>query len=248
MKSHQPAAFDDNKHVVVGTPISATEMKTLIHRQNEFLSKVFAWMFCGLALTASIAYYCHTSTTVDDYLTKHRNVLGLILIAELMCVVFVKAAVYRTNRWLASSLFIAYSAANGVTLSPFLHIYTEGSVFLAFGIAAAVFFTMATYGYVTKRDLTAPGSLAASALWGVLLAMIVNIILRSPFMDWCISIIVVFLFIGLIAYDTQALKNMTLELASEDEMETVAIAGALLLYLDFLNLFLHILKLIGKKR
>lgn len=254
MKQQIHISYDDDcspsgvGHTVVGTPVSADEMKHLIVRQHEFLSKVFAWMFCGLSVTAGTAYFVNTSTTAQAYLAAHRGLIPVLFLIQLICVSCISVARVKANAKFASAIFLGYSFTTGITLEPFLAQYTQGSIVLAFGIAAGLFLSMAVYGYVTKRDLTAVGSLALASLWGLLLAMILNLFLGSPLMDWILSVICVVLFVGITAYDTQRLKELTLELATESEMETAAVVGALLLYLDFINLFIHILKLLGKKK
>ncbi len=146
-------------------------------------------------------------------------------------------------------MFVAYSALNGVTLSIIFLVYTTTSIAQVFFITAGTFAGMSVYGFVTKKDLTAMGSFLIMGLWGIIITMVVNFFLKSPTVGYAISFIAVFIFLGLTAYDTQKLKALALsnpELAAATE--NPAIMGALILYLDFINLFLNLLRIFGRRR
>ncbi|MDD4952716.1 MAG: Bax inhibitor-1/YccA family protein [Desulfovibrionaceae bacterium] len=220
---------------------------------------VYGWMSAGLALTAAVAMFAAASPTVLGALFSFDpagRVVGLsgltwfLLIAELGLVFFLSARIRSLSGTTATSLFLAYSALNGVTLSMIFLAYTSASIFQTFIVCAGMFGAMSLYGMVTKRDLTGLGSLLFMGLIGLLIAMVVNIFLKSAAMEFVISGIGVLIFTGLTAYDTQKLKTMG-EMVPADDSTAVrrgTILGALTLYLDFINLFLMLLRFMGQGR
>ena len=226
-----------------------TLVEELAMGKNKFMTKVYDWMGLGFLLTAAVAYSCAATPGVMGWLEHHRGLVFLILIAEVCLAQYISytGAKESISQNSAIGLFLAYCAANGLTLSPLLHIYTSASVHAAFFTTAAIFLTMSAYGHLTKRDLSEPRSLAVQALWGVILAMLVNIFLGNALIDFVISCVCVVLFTGLIAFDTQMLRDLSRG-REGDSKSSLPIVGALILYLDFLNLFVHILRLFGERK
>ncbi len=214
-----------------------------------FLQKVYIWMAGGLVLTGLIAFQVARSETLIRYLIVNQWVFFSLIIAQLALVMALSFLANRVSGAVAAAMFIAYSALNGLTLSVIFLIYTSGSIAQVFFISAGVFTAMSVYGFVTKRDLTTMGTYLGMALFGIIIAMLVNFWLKSGTLDFVVSIIGVIIFVGLTAYDTQKLKNLALarpEVATGPE--NPAILGALALYLDFINLFLMLLRLFGRRR
>lgn len=213
---------------------------------NAFMRGVYLWMASGLAITAVFAFL----TMEYGHLFLTKPVFYAAMIAELGLVIALSAAIHKLSGFAATSMFILYSALNGITLSLILLVYTSQSVMTAFVTTAGMFGAMSLYGLVTKRDLTGMGSFMMMGLFGILIAMVVNIFMGSSTLDLGISILGVIIFLGLTAYDTQALRNMG-ETAPMDDALAIrrgTIIGALKLYLDFINIFLMLLRLFGDRR
>ena len=199
---------------------------------------VYLWMTMALALTALTAYTVAGSETLLQAIFSSRFVFLGLIVAELV-LVFV----------LATLMFIAYSVVNGATLSTIFLVYDLGSIGLTFLVTAGMFGAMSLYGFVTGRDLSSWGNLLTMALVGVILASVVNLFLRSEMLMWIVTYVGILLFVGLTAYDTQTIKRMIYSGAEVDEpMQKMALLGALSLYLDFINLFLYMLRLLGNRR
>ena len=209
---------------------------------RSFFNAVYAWMCVGLATTAVTAYGV-------AYFAPQLMTSGLGIIAMLGYFVLAMAigsAINRISAPTATALFVLMAALLGVTLSSLFLRYsglTLGTVFLE---TAGLFGVMSVYGYVTKRDLTAIGSFLVMALLGLILASIVNIFLRSPAMYWVISYAGILIFVGLTAFDTQRLKMVAIQTQSDHRLASrLAVVGSLMLYLDFVNLFLYMLQVMG---
>jgi FtsH-binding integral membrane protein len=218
---------------------------------NEFIRSVYNWMAVGLSLTGFIAYYVSISETLLHFVFGNRLVFFGFIIAELILVFSLVSRAGKMKASSATAMFLLYSALNGITLSFIFLIYTQASIVSTFFISAATFVASSIYGMTTKRDLTSMGSFMAMGLFGIIIASVVNMFLRSSGMSLIISYVGVFVFIGLTAYDTQKLKTMAMTQPSGLETGVVkkgAILGALTLYLDFVNLFLMLLKIIGAGR
>ncbi len=217
---------------------------------NAFMRGVYAWMSAGLGVTALVAFYtARTPALMEAIFTNQILLIGLI-IAQFGIVIAISAAINKMSGTTATGLFMLYSALTGLTLSSVLVVYAASDVFKAFVTAAGMFGAMSIYGITTKKDLTSWGSFLFMGLIGVVIAMVVNIFLKSPAMDFVISGLGVLVFTGLTAYDTQKLKVMG-ERAPADDATAVrrgTILGALTLYLDFINLFLMLLRLFGGNR
>lgn len=217
--------------------------------ESGFLSKVFLWMAFGLAVSAAGSYWLLSQPSLLTAVLKNQWIFFGLVIAELGLVLWLSAAMQRMSAGLATTLFLVYSFLNGVTLCPIFLIYTGASVLSTFAITAGTFFFFSLYGMTTKKDLTGLGGLMVMGLFGVILASLVNMFLKSPMLDWVLTFVAIAVFLGLIAYDTQKLKRIhAMGFESEEYQKKVVIMGALALYLDFINLFIQLLKLFGKRR
>ncbi|MBC7961500.1 MAG: Bax inhibitor-1/YccA family protein [Steroidobacteraceae bacterium] len=217
----------------------------VIVKQNTLIRQVYAWMGAGLAITALMALITLSSPAVLEAVVGNRLVFYGLMIGELALVFTLSGAINKLSTSVATLLFIAYSALNGVTLSVVALVYTANSISSTFVTTAGMFGAMSIYGYVTKRDLTSWGSFLFMGLIGVVIASIVNIFVASSAVSWIISGIGVIVFTGLTAYDTWKIKEMA---AQGAEGRKPAILGALTLYLDFINLFLMLLRFTGNRR
>jgi uncharacterized protein len=230
-----------------------TDQITLTRARQEvstiFLAKVFNWMAMGLGITGIIAYITANSGLALSIVTS--PFFMILLIAELGLVFFLSARIDKIQAGTASGLFIGYSVLNGLTLSVIFLTYTGSSIAGTFFITAGMFGAMAVYGLVTKRDLSGLGSFLIMGVFGIIIASIVNYFLKNSSVYWVISLLGVFIFTGLTAYDVQKIKNMGESGIMNNGDEVVrkgAIMGALALYLDFINLFLMLLRFFGGSR
>lgn len=212
---------------------------------NSYLVKVFGTMFAGLAITAITAFYFAASGLV--YSLGYG--IFLIMILELVLVGVISAGVNKISYGASIGLFILYSFLNGISLSFIFIVYEIGTISTAFSVTAVTFGVMAIYGYFTKNDLTGFGSLARMMLIGGLIVMLVNLFLGSPTIDYFISVVLLFVFVGLVAYDTQKLKSIFYATLNDAELQKkIGVTGALSLYLDFINIFLRLLRIFGRSR
>jgi len=213
----------------------------------RYISKVYAWMFLALALTGAVAGYVATSETILSFLFANKFLFWGLLIGQLFLVGFLTIRLERMSVSVATTIFFAYAALNGLTLSVLLLIYTPASLLGVFGITAVTFGIMSAVGYYTKKDLTQFGQIMLFGLIGIIIASIANYFMQSEMLYWIISYVGVAVFVGLIAYDTQKIKGYAL-LESEEQRKKGAILGALALYLDFINLFIYLLRLFGSRK
>jgi len=216
-------------------------------RVTAFLSRVYGWMFLGLLLTAGTAVAVASSPTLIETLVLNRGLFLIMIFAQLGVVIFLSVRVAKMAPLTAAVLFLAYSAMVGVTSSTIFMVYTGASIMSAFMIAAAMFGSMAVYGSLTKRSLAGVGQFMFMGLIGLIIASIVNIFLFSDVVAFVISVVGVLVFTGLTAWDAQRLKNMAVALP-DGRVGAYAVVGALSLYLDFINLFFFILRLLGGRR
>lgn len=225
---------------------------------NAFMRGVYGWMGAGLALTALISYVVSSTPALKQVFFQVDPATGavgmstlvfVLLFAELGIVFFLGARISTMAPSTATGLFLLYSGLNGLTLTPILLAYTAESVAATFVITAGMFSAMSIYGMVTKKDLTSWGSLLFMGLIGIVIAMVVNMFLQSSAMAFAISVIGVIVFLGLTAYDTQKLKTMgeSVPMGDSAAIRRGTILGALTLYLDFINLFLMLLRLFGNR-
>jgi FtsH-binding integral membrane protein len=218
---------------------------------NSFVRSVYNWMALGLGLTGLVAYFVANSPALVQLVFGNRMLFFGLIIAELALVFILSARVGRMQPSTATGLFVTYAVLNGVTLSFIFLVYTHSSIASTFFVCAGTFLACSLYGYTTKRDLTSVGSFMMMGLIGIIIASVVNIFLRSPAVMMIVSYIGVIVFVGLTAYDTQKIKHMALSQPADLDSGTVrkgAIIGALTLYLDFINLFLMLLHILGGSR
>jgi len=213
--------------------------------QNTLLRQVYAWMGVGLLLTAAMSVVTLSSPALLELVFGNRLVFYGLILGELGLVIAVSAAINRLSAATATALFLLYAAMNGITFSVIFVVYTTESIASTFVVTAATFGAMSVYGYTTRRDLTNWGSFLFMGLIGIVIASVVNIFVESSAASWVISAIGVIVFTGLTAYDTWKIKAMA---AAGAQGRKPAILGALTLYLDFINLFLMLLRLFGNRR
>ncbi|KKL88211.1 hypothetical protein LCGC14_1926980 [marine sediment metagenome] len=217
---------------------------------NEFVRSVYNWMAIGLALTGFVAFYVSNNESMMRLIFGNKIIFFGLIIGELALVFTISARVQKIKASTATALFVLYAALNGVTLSVIFLIYTRTSITSTFFICAATFVTCSIYGMTTKRDLTSLGGFMVMGLIGIIIASVVNIFIGSYGLHMIISYIGVIVFVGLTAYDTQKLKTMALSQPAGLDAGVVrkgAILGALSLYLDFINLFLMLLRILGNR-
>jgi FtsH-binding integral membrane protein len=229
---------------------TVSRTRTDVQATNYFLRGVYNWMTLGLGLTAVVAYTVASTPAIAQVIFANPIIFWGLIIAQFGLVLAISGAVHRMSAVTATGLFLLYSALTGATLSSILMVYTAGSIFKAFIVCTGMFAAMSVYGATTKKDLTGWGSFLFMGLIGIIIASIVNIFIASSALDFVISGIGVLIFTGLTAYDTQKLKVMG-ESAPMDDALAVrrgTILGALTLYLDFINLFLFLLRFLGTSR
>ena len=212
------------------------------------MRKVYVWMTFALALTGFTAYGVATSPGIITALYSNSILLWGLVIAEFAIVFGVSAAINRLSLTTATLLFVLYSVINGALFSSIFLVYTMSSIASVFFITAGTFGVMALVGYTTKKDLSSMGRILFMALIGIIIATIVNIFLKSSGLETIVSYLGVLIFVGLTAYDTQKIKNMLLMAPDVSEAsQKIALLGALNLYLDFINLFIYLLRIFGRR-
>lgn len=229
--------------------LSVTIAQARQEASTIFLAKVFNWMAIGLAVTGGVAFLTAESGMARTLIAS--PLFFILVLAELGMVFYLSARIEKLQPATATGLFLGYSILNGLTLSTIFLAYTHASIAGTFLVTAGMFGAMAVYGLVTKRDLSGMGSFMFMGLVGIILASIVNIFLKSSGLYWAISGIGVLVFVGLTAYDVQKIKNMGEEgimQQGEAAIRKGSIIGALALYLDFINLFLMLLRFFGGSR
>ena len=227
--------------------VSTTRTRTEV--LNAFMRGVYTWMTFGLLLTAGVAWFVSNSPALTQAIFGNQMLFFGLIIAELALVVGISAGIRRLSPSAASGLFLLYSALNGVTLSFIFLVYAQATIVQAFVVSAAMFGGMSLYGLTTKKDLTSWGSFLIMGLFGVIIASVVNIFMHSSTMNFIISIAGVIVFTGLTAYDTQKLTMMGESMPDDAAVvRRGTILGALTLYLDFINLFLMLLRIFGGNR
>jgi uncharacterized protein len=214
----------------------------------NFFNQVYAWMFAGLAVTGTVAYLVSQNTTMLHYLYSSGLYLPLFLV-QVVFVIAIQKAAMRVNVGVATALFLIYAGFLGMMISFIFLVYPIATLASTFMVTAGVFGAMSVYGFVTKRDLTSIGSFLFMGLIGIILASVANYFMHSSALGWAITYIGVFIFIGLTAYDTQKLKEIAISLEGNPQLAARAsIIGSLSLYLDFINLFLFLLRIMGRRR
>jgi len=229
------------------TPPSETVLQELF---NAAMAKVYLWMFAGLLLTTIVAFITSTNETILRFVFGSPFVMLGLFAVEIGLVIAISAAIMKLSPAKALTLFFLYAALNGVTMSVIFMAYTSGTVIMAFGTTAALFGIMSVVGYTTKTDMTKWGPILLMGLVGIIIGTVVNIFLQSSALDLIITYAGILLFLALIVYDTKYIKTMTVKFAATGDSQMVSrigVLGALKLYLDFINLFLFILRLFGRK-
>lgn len=213
------------------------------------MRKVYVWMTLALVITGMTAYYVATNEELLITILTNRPVFWGLIIAELALVMGISAAINRLSLLVATLMFVIYSIINGATMSIIFLTYTAESIATVFFITAGTFGAMALIGYTTKKDLSSIGRILFMALIGLVIATVVNIFLKSPGMTMILSYLGVIIFVGLTAWDSQKIKNMLILAPDVDEAtQKIALLGSLTLYLDFVNLFLYLLRIFGRRR
>ncbi|MFD1433372.1 Bax inhibitor-1/YccA family protein [Kroppenstedtia eburnea] len=223
-------------------------METSVSRSHAgLMTRVFSWMFASLSLTGIISFLLVSDGGAIRYFYQNIGVLYGLMIAELILVFFLAARVHKMAAGTATFVFFLYAALNGVTLSPLLYLYTPVSITQVFFITAGMFGVFALYGAVTKRDLSKLGSILFMALIGLIIASVVNWFMQSSVLYWVVSYLGVIIFCGLTAFDVQKIKRIQDENMDYDTHTKTAIMGALALYLDFINMFIYLLRILGSR-
>jgi len=232
--------FNQERTIPIGQSVAST---------NTFFQKVYLWMTAGLGMTALTSFIVLASPAAQQFIFGNKLVFYGLIFAELGLVIAISAAINRISSMTATLMFLAYSALNGVTFAAIFLVYTRSSIVSTFLVTAGTFGAMSLYGYVTKRDMTGFGSFLFMGLIGIVIASVVNIFLKSEMIYWITTYIGVFVFVGLTAYDTQKIKQIgQAGFTDSEHQQKAAVLGALRLYLDFINLFLMLLRIMGNRR
>lgn len=228
------------------TAVNAPSLAGADARVSAFLRGVYGWMFVGLLVTAAVAYFVASQPAMVQAVFGNRLLFWALIIAQFGLVIALSARVDSMSPSTAGAVFLVYAALTGVTLSVILLAYTGASIAMAFGVTAAMFGALAVYGTVTKRNLDGVGSFAFMGLIGLIIASIVNLFMKSDALHFALSIVGVLVFTCLTAYDAKKMREMALAVEGP-QAGSFAVGGALRLYLNFLNLFLFILRLFGRR-
>ncbi|WP_276640460.1 Bax inhibitor-1/YccA family protein [Siccibacter turicensis] len=217
---------------------------------QTYMAQVYGWMASGLFLTAFIAWYAANTPTVMEFVFSSKITFFGLIIVQLALVFVISGMVHKLSGAVATSLFMLYSALTGLTMASIFLVYTYSSIASTFVVTGGMFGAMSLYGYTTKRDLSGFGNILFMALIGIVLASLVNFWLKSEALMWAVTYIGVIVFVGLTAYDTQKLKSIGQQIDTSDRenLRRYSIVGALTLYLDFINLFLMLLRIFGNRR
>ena len=226
--------------------ISVKSEKSIV---NSVMKNVFTLMTLALAATGAISYIVSNNIQIIKAILENQPLFWGLIIGELVLVIVLSAMINRISFTTALILFALYSVINGVTLAPLFIVFTAESIASAFFVTAGTFGAMAIFGYITKFDLSGIGKILIMALFGLIIASIVNIFLASSQMEMIINYAGVLIFTGLTAYDTQKIKNLVQEnINNENIIPKLSVIGSLTLYLDFINLFIKLLQLMGKRK
>ncbi len=235
--------FDNNSY---RQPAYGYDSTSLASKVSSVMKRVYFKMTLGLLVSAFIAMWCSDSQAYWTFMQGHSWAVWALLIVEIGLVIAISGAINRLSSAAATGLFYLFAAVNGLALAPIFIVYTSHSIAVTFFVTAGTFAAMSIYGYFTSNDLSKMGSILFMALIGLLIASVVNFFLHSETMMWIITYAGVLIFVGLTAWDTQQIKNMALQMegASTGKLATL---GALTLYLDFINLFLYLLRIFGNR-
>lgn len=212
------------------------------------MRKTYLWMSMALVITGLTAYVVATNAAISNFLFMHSHLIWVLFLAEIGLVIGLSAAIRKISLSAATLMFVAYAALNGVTFSSLFYVYTMGSLASTFFITAGTFGAMSLVGFFTKADLSSMGKILLMALIGLIIASVVNIFVASSGLEVLMTYLGVLIFVGLTAYDTQKIKQMFLMAPDASEAtQKYAVLGALTLYLDFINLFLYLLRIFGRR-
>jgi uncharacterized protein len=231
------------------TEITNFTQSQVEQEQREFIVNVYKWMSMGLFLTAAVAYIVAGSKALTGFIFGSPFIFFGLMIGEVLLVGHLAVNVKKMSASTAMNTFLGYSALNGLTLSCIFLLYTAASITTTFVVTAGTFGIMSVYGYVTKKDLTSVGNICFMGLIGLIIASLVNMFLNNGMMYWIITYAGILIFVGLTAYDTQKIKQLNIigNSGTEEDVKE-SISGALILYLDFINLFLMLLRLFGNRK
>ena len=230
-------------------PGAATYPAIAVEDERSFLVRVMSWMFAGLAFTGVIAWAIGTSEDTVAGVDDHAWVFIGLIVAQLVLVAGLSFRIQSLSPQIAAAVFLGYAALNGVTFSMIFAVYTTTSIAGAFFVTSAMFGALAVFGWTTKRDLSSIGSIAFMALIGLILASVVNLFWANDALYWITTYAGVAIFSALTAYDMQKIKELNVRgNTGTDDDKREAILGALALYLDFINLFLFVLRIFGRER
>ena len=229
--------------------VRTTSIDSVAAEQQRFMVRVYNWMGAGLGITGVMAFYIANTPAIFNVVMGNPIMPIVLIIAQIGLVFWLASRVMAMSVSQATGILLLYAGLTGITFSTLFVVYTAASITSTFLVTAGTFGAMSFYGYTTKKDLTSWGSFLFMGLIGIIIASLVNIFLQSPMMHWIITYAGVLIFVGLTAYDTQKIKEMNI-LGNEgtDEDTKEAIRGALTLYLDFINLFLMLLRIMGDRR
>lgn len=238
--STYPPHFDQNA-------FNYATQTSMVSRISQIMKRVYVNMTLALVVTAVVSLLCYNSDGYAEFMRNNGWFMWVLIIAEFGIVIGVTAGINRLSTGVASLLFYLFAVINGLLLSPIFYLYTDTSIAKTFFITAGTFAAMSVYGFCTNRDLSRFGNILFMALIGLIIASVVNIFTQSSTLQWIISIFGVLIFVGLTAWDTQQIKKMA-AIAPDDSIGRLAVLGALSLYLDFINLFLYLLRFFGASR
>ena len=237
--------MQNQSHTIDTTNTTEIENANLTRR---FFVWVYSWMFAGLLTTGFFAYYAANTPGFVGLLYSNELIFWGIVLFQFALVVFIGLKIDSFDVSVSRFLFFVYAALNGLIFSGLLLMYTTESITTVFFLTSATFGIMSIYGYTTKKDLTTLGNISIMALVGIIIATCLNLFLRSETFMWVLTYVGILTFVGLTAYDTQKLKRIASSIDSEESAAKQSVIGALALYLDFINLFLRLLRLFGKRR
>lgn len=244
-------SIGEDDHVLTPEEIRA-KMHITEDTDRIFMARIYNWMAGGLLISGLTAWKI-SSLMVEQtsFFYRAPGLFLLLLIMEIVLVGILIAMVEKLSPFWAAVLFCAFALLNGITLAPLFLFYTKASIFSAFFASSGMFFVTSLFGYLTGLDLGRVGSFCIMGVFGLLIATLINLFLNNSLMEMIINYVGIVLFLGLTAWDTQQLRNMTKEYAAggidEKTMRKYAVVGALMLYLDFINIFLFLLRLTGKR-
>ncbi len=232
------------REIKVGNPV----LEGFQSAYRVLMRKVFLWMTLALAVTGLTAYYVASNAGLLYAIFSSKGIFWGIIIAELALVFILSARIMKMSFATAGIMFVAYSVLNGITMASIFAVFTMESIASAFFVTAGMFGVMSFVGFTVKKDLGSFGSFFFMALVGLIIASVVNVFLGSNVLYWVVTYVGVLLFVGLTAYDTQKIKHMLMEYGDEvnDHTQKLALLGSLSLYLDFINLFLYLLRIFGR--